>query len=165
VGKQVTELLPIPESSREITISPRSPLQRQQDAILFMPSLSNQIYQIHLDKSVLKYQLDFGKYWPNEDYLEKEKNNHPLKIAQNLAKNGYAAFLNYLDTKKVLHVNFEQEGKRFSFFYNKDSGQTLLFYNSNRNISQPLAATGTSFVSADYTEDQNPVLIFYELQW
>jgi hypothetical protein len=164
-GNKIIELLPIPEYSREITISPRHPLQKKRNTVLFMPSLSNQIYQIQHNKVGLKYQLDFGKYWPRKEYFENEKGKHPLKIAQNLVKNAYAAFFNYLDTKEVLHVNFEYENKPFSFFYNKNSGESILFYSSNQDISLPLTTAETSFVCAGYSEDNNPVLIFYDIKW
>ncbi|MDR3219931.1 MAG: 6-bladed beta-propeller [Dysgonamonadaceae bacterium] len=60
-GDKITELLPVPEFVREITISPRNPLQENRDTILFMPSLSNNIYQIYDKKIEVRYQLDFGK--------------------------------------------------------------------------------------------------------
>jgi hypothetical protein len=75
-------LLPVPEYSKEITISPRNPLQKfHADTILYLPSLCDKIYQIHGNEISLRYQLDFGKYWPGKTYFEKEKGNHPVKIA------------------------------------------------------------------------------------
>jgi hypothetical protein len=164
-GKTLIELLPIPEYSKEITISPRNPLQKfYNDTILYMPSLSDKIYQIHENEISLRYQLDFGKYWPRKEYFEKEKGKHPLKIAQNLVANDYAAFFNYLETKDILHVNFEYNHKPVSFYYNKNSGTSLLFNTADENLSFPLTVEGTSFVCAVYFEEKNPALIFYDVK-
>jgi hypothetical protein len=163
-GNTQTELLPVPEYSKEITISPRNPLQKfYNDTILYMPSLSNKIYQIQGNKISLRYQLEFGNYWPKKAYFEKEKNKHPLKIAQDLVANDYAIFLNYLETKEVLHVNFSHKEKAISFYYNKETGSSLLFSPVDENLSFPLTVEGASFVCAVYFEDKNPTLIFYDI--
>jgi hypothetical protein len=163
-GKPITELLPVPEYSKEITISPRNPLQKfHNDTILFMPSLSDKIYRIYGNEISLKYQLDFGKYWPGEEYFEQEKGNHPVKIAKDLAANNYAAFFNYLETEDVLHVNFEYKHQPVSFYYNKKSGTPFLFTLTDENLSFPLTVDGTSFVCAVYFENRNPTLIFYDI--
>jgi outer membrane murein-binding lipoprotein Lpp len=163
-GNTVTEHLPIPEYSKEITICPRNPLQKfYNDTILYMPSLNDKIYQIHGDEISLRYQLNFGKYWPGNEYFEKERGKHPLKIAQSLVANDYAAFFNYLETKDVLHVNFDHKHKPVSFYYNKKSGTSLLFSPKDENLSFPLTVDGTSFVCAIYFEDRNPTLIFYDI--
>jgi hypothetical protein len=165
-GKIITELLPVPEYAKSITIGPRQPLQKfHSDTILYMPSLSDKIYQIYGNEINLRYQLDFGKYWPNEKYFEQEQGKHPLKIAQNLVANEYAAFFNYLETKDILHVNFEYKDKPISFYYNKHSGESIFFHISDENISLPLAIAETSFVCVGYIEDKNPVLIFYDVSW
>ncbi|MDR1582936.1 MAG: 6-bladed beta-propeller [Prevotellaceae bacterium] len=163
-GNTITELLPISEYAKEITISPRNPLQKfYNDTILFMPPLSDQIYEIYENEISLRYQLNFEKYWPEKGYFEQEKGNHPLKIAQNLVANDYAAFFNYLETKEVLHVNFSYKHKPISFYYNKKSGTSLLFNIADENFSFPLTVEGSSFVRAVYFEDKNPMLIFYDL--
>jgi hypothetical protein len=165
-GNTVTELFPIPEYSKEITISPRNPLQKfLGDTILFMPSLSDQIYQIHENKISQRYQLDFGKYWPGKSYFEREKGKHPLKIAQDMLANDYAAFFNYLESKDVLHINFEHKHKPVSFYYNKKTGAKVLFHMSEENLSHPFVVDGTSFILAGYIEDKNPILIFYDIKW
>jgi hypothetical protein len=164
-GNTIKELLPIPKYAKEITISPRNPLQKfHNDTILYMPSLSHEIYQIHENEISLRYQLDFGKYWPRKEYFENEKGKHPLKIAQDLIANEYAAFFNYLETKDILHVNFDYKDKSVSFYYNKKSGETLLFSPADENLSFPLTVDGTSFVCAVYFENKNPTLVFYDIK-
>ena len=164
-GNTITELLPVPDYSKEITISPRNPLQKfSADTILYLPSLSDKIYQIHGNNISLKYQLDFGKYWPGEQYFEKEKGKHPLKIAKDLDANGYAVYLNYLETKDILHINFYHEHKPVAFYHNKISGASLLFTFADENLIFPLTVDGTSFVCAVYFEDKNPMLIFYDIK-
>jgi hypothetical protein len=162
-GTKLTELLPVPEFVREMTIRPRNPLQHLQDTVLFMPSLNNSIYQINGNEIKLRYKFDFGGKWPSKEYFANEKGKHPLKIAQNLMKNNYVAFLNYLETKDILHVNFEYQEKPYSLYYNKVSGKFILFYSSNEMF--PIATDKTSFVYVRYIEDRNPGLIFCDIKW
>lgn len=164
-GNQLAELLPIPEFVKEITISPRIPLQKYLDTLLFMPSMSNEIYCIYENESKLKYRIDFGSGWPSKSYLERAKGKHPLKISQDLIKDKYVIFLNYMENKDVLHLNFHYDSKNYSFYYNKHSGKSILFYMNNENVSFPLATTGSSFVCAQYVEDKNPGLMFYDIAW
>jgi hypothetical protein len=164
-GNRITELLPIPEFVRGITISSRNPLQRGSDALLFMPSMSSEIYSIHENESTLKYQISFGSRWPNESYLESKKRKHPFEISQDLLKDNYVAFLNYLESKDVLHLNFSYDSKDYSFYYNKLTGESTLFYTTNKDITFPLTTIENTFVCAQYIEDKNPILIFYDVVW
>ena len=168
-GNLITELLPVPEFVRKITISPFHPLQRDVDTLLFLPSMSNEIYRIYENEITLKYRIDFGRYWPSESYLKDTQGKHPLQIAQGLVKDRYVTFLNYLENNSVLHLNFYHGDKQYSFYYNKNSGKSILFYtnNENKNISFPLTTTGTTFVYVQYfmEEDRNPGLVFFDVKW
>jgi hypothetical protein len=164
-GEKITELLPVPELVQEITITPRNPLQKYADTLLFMPSLSNKIYGIHENNIALKYQVDFGGLWPGESYFEKVKGQHPLQIAQGLVKDNYVAFLNYLESREALYFDFKYDSNQYSYYYNKGNGKSIMFYNNNKEITVPLAVTGNTFVSVAYRDNSNPALIFYDVAW
>jgi len=130
-----------------------------------MPSMSNEIYSIHENESALKYQINFGNRWPDESYLKSKKGKHPFGIVQDLLKDNYVAFLNYLESSDVLHLNFSYDSRNYSFYYNRSSGQSTLFYTTNKDITFPLTTIGNTFVCVQYVEDKNPVLIFFDVAW
>jgi hypothetical protein len=164
-GEKITELLPVPEFVREITINPRNSFQRYADTLRYMPSLSNKIYSIQNNNIALKYQVDFGGLWPGESYFENVKGQHPLQIAQGLVKDNYVAFLNYLESREALYFDFKYDNNQYSYYYNKDNGKSIMFYNNNKDITVPLTVTGNTFICAMYSDNRNPGLMFYDIAW
>jgi hypothetical protein len=164
-GETIKELLSIPEYLKEITITPRNPLQKIQDTVLYLPSLSNLVYQIVDNQIALRYQFDFGKSWPGKGFFESKKGNHPLQIAQDLEKDEYVSFLNFLESKDVIHSNFYFGDKLFSYYYNKNSEKAILFYSTDRTLTPPITVLESSFVCVRYVEDHNPGLIFLDIKW
>jgi hypothetical protein len=164
-GETIKELLSIPEYAKEITISPRNPFQKMQNTVLFLPSLSKEVYQIVDNQIALRYQFDFGKLWPNEAYFKSKKGKHPLQIAQDLEKDKYISFINFLESKDVIHSNFYSGDKLFSYYYNKNSDKSILFYSTDQALVPPIAISESSFVCAQYIEDHNPGLIFFDIKW
>ncbi|MDL2241949.1 6-bladed beta-propeller [Bacteroidales bacterium OttesenSCG-928-L03] len=163
-GQKKAALIDVPEEYLNITISPRHPLQKYGDTILYMPSLNPSIYNVINNEAILRYQIDFGKYWPSDNYFETAKSNHPLKIAQGLVKDNYAGFLNFIETKDILHLNFEYNGK-ISYYKNKHSGKTIMFYHTDEQFDFPITADETSFICVAYREDGSPALIFFDIDW
>jgi hypothetical protein len=161
-GGIIKELLSVPEYLKEITISPRNPLQKLQDTILYLPSLSNEVYQIVDNQIALRYQFDFGKSWPGKIFFEKEKGKHPLQITQDLVNDKYVSFLNFLESKDVIHANFYWDGddKLFSYYYNKNSEKSILFYSTDQTLSPPITISESSFVCAICGRPQSRFDIF-----
>ena len=58
------------------------------------------------------------------------------------------------------------EGKNYSFYYNKHTKQTLLIAMEDDGFSFPLGTYENEFVSIKYKEDTGaPILIFYTVNF
>jgi hypothetical protein len=148
-----------------MTFNPRASLQRCNNKIFYLPTMSNCIYVLDGISSGLAYSVDFGKNWPSKDFCSQMKNTHPLKIRKIMFENKYVCFLNYIQTKDVLHLDFYKE-KNYSFYYNKDTKKTLLISMEDNSFSFPLATYENEFVSVKYKEDTGvPILIFYTVNF
>jgi len=163
----IANVLPIPDFLNQMAISPNNPLQQLKDTVLYMPSLNNAIYKIYDNMIEKKYDIDFGAKWPKRDFFEQRKNDHIGKIANDIANNGYVGFLNFLESNTYLHLNFYYNDRNSCvwYFYNKTTGQSIMFRNTNKDISQPVAVEETTFVCVRYTENSNPFLVFFDLKW
>jgi len=164
-GKLLDQLFPSDPSTVGITFTPRAPLQRHQDILFFLPALSNCIYALDGDGAKVAYQIDFGKDWPSEEFCERMKNTHPLKIRELMFENNYICFLNYIQTRDVLHLDF-YKGKRYSFYYNKMTKKSLLISMEDESFSYPLTTYGDEFVFVKYHEVTGaPTVVFYTVNF
>ena len=164
-GDDIANLLPIPDFLKEMTIVSYNPLQEVGDTVLYMPSLNNAIYKIYDNKIEKKYQIDFGTKWPGRNFFESRKNDHIAKIANDITSGGYVSFLNFLESNAYLHLNFYYNDSPVWYFYNKTTGQSIMFRNTNKDVSQPLAVDGNTFICVRYLENSNPTLVFFDLRW
>jgi hypothetical protein len=127
--------------------------------------MSNCIYRLDGTSSKPAYSIDFGKDWPSKEFCSQMKQAHPLKIRERMLENNCVCFLNYLQTKDVLHIDFHK-GKNYSFYYSKKTKQTLLVAMEDDSFSFPLATYENEFISVKYKEDTGaPVLIFYTVDF
>jgi len=161
-GKRLNDFIDIPGYLKEMTVSPREPLQTLNDTILFLPSLSNKIYNVYEDSVQVRYSIDFEHGWPNRNFFENMKGEHPLKIGQTLSAS-YVAFLNFLENRSILYLTFSYKKEQYSYYLNKATGQDILCKVPENEV--PLTTTNLEFVTAIYPEDLNPRLIFYTVKW
>ncbi|MDR0972937.1 MAG: 6-bladed beta-propeller [Prevotellaceae bacterium] len=164
-GQLIKELLPIPKHAKNMNIQPFAPLQSlPNDTIVFLPPFSNRIYQIYNDTIIQqRYFLDFGDHWPAPSYTENRDDVYT--VSQELISYGYVIFVNYTETAELLHIYFTLMGKQYSYFYNKQTKQSVLIDNDLSHISEQVkGAFGSSFVYASYEED-GTALILFELDW
>ena len=164
-GKHLNSFFPADSSVLGITLNSREPLQRTENELFFLPVLSNRIYSLQDDEPSLVYQIDFGKYWPDNNFCEQMKKVHPLKIRQFMFENNYVCFLNYIQTKDVLHIDFYKD-KNYSLYYNKQTKQSLLVAMEDESMSFPLATYGNEFVFIKYNEITGaPTVVFYTVNF
>lgn len=158
-------LFPVDPSTVGITFNPREPLQKFNQKMYFLPTLSNCIYVLEKETPKLIYEIDFGKYWPSKEFCERVKDMHPLKIRETMFDNNYVCFLNYIQTNDILHLDFYKE-KRYSFYYNKKTKQSLLLAMEDENISFPLTTYKDEFVFVNYSKiTGDPILVFYTVDF
>lgn len=165
-GNAISDFFPADTTKIGITFTPRMPLQKQDDRIFFLPAMDNCIYELNGEEPHLAYQIDFGGDWPSKAFCESVKRLHPLKIRNMVMENHYACFLNYLQTKEVLHIDFHKDKKNYSFYYNKETGQSLLVPMEDENMTLPLTTYNNQFVFAKYSDQTGePVLLFYDVNF
>ncbi|MDR0972799.1 MAG: 6-bladed beta-propeller [Prevotellaceae bacterium] len=162
-GKIEQEMLPRPDYVKGITITPYNPLQKYVgDTILYMPSVSNRIYQIADGKIQQRYLLDYGVHWPNEDFLDKQPD--VIQALSEMSRKDYVLFPQYLETPEVLHLNYQYNGKLYSFYYNKRTKQSVFVDDKAVGLPAPIATIGNSFVSTIFGEEST-ILVIFNLQW
>ncbi|NDV58510.1 6-bladed beta-propeller [Bacteroides sp. 519] len=165
-GKMLDKFFPsTPLNPSVAAFNPRKSLRKYGTGISFLPTVSNCIYLLDGNKSKAMYEIDFGKDWPSKDFFEKAANMHPLKVREQILDNNYAFFLNYIQTKDVLHIDF-YKGKNYSFYYNKKTKQSLLLSMEDENVSFPLATYNDEFIFIKYNEDTGePIVVFYTVDF
>jgi len=142
----------------------RNSLQECGNRIFYLPTLSNYIYSLDNDEPQKAYRIDFGKDWPTEDFFEKANGVHPLKVRQKLFESGYVCFLNFIQTKDILHLDFNR-GKNYSFYYNKVTKQSLLLPMEDDSVSFPVGVFNDQFIFASYKDTGEPFLVFYDVDF
>jgi hypothetical protein len=144
--------------------NPRNSLQKCDGELFFLPTFSNYIYSLNNDEPQAIYKIDFGSHWPTEEFFEKSDRMHPLKVRERLIGNDYVCFLNFIQTKDVLHLDFHR-GKNHSFYYNKNTKQSLLLPMEDESISFPIGVFYDQFIFVSYMKTGEPFLVFYTVDF
>lgn len=165
-GNLLSSFFPTNPSTRGITFNPRNPFQKCDNKLFYLPTLSKNIYTLENENPILTYQIDFGKDWPSEEFCESVKDMHPLRIREMMFKKNYICFLNCIQTKDVLHIDFYKEKKYYSFYYNKLTKKSILIPMEDENISLPLATFEDEFIFVNYSKKTGePILVFYTVDF
>jgi hypothetical protein len=144
--------------------NPRHSLQKCDGELFFLPTFSNCIYGLNTDGPQTIYEIDFGNHWPAEEFFEKSDGMHPLKVREQLIGSEYVCFLNFIQTKDVLHLDFHK-GKNYSFYYNKNTKQSLLLPMEDKSISFPVGVSYDQFIFVSYWDTGEPFLVFYAVDF
>lgn len=164
-GKLLSTFFPSNPSTVGITFNPRNPFQQCGKNLFYLPTLSNNIYVLEGDSSRIAYHIDFGDDWPSDDFCKSVNKLHPLEIRNMVLEKNYAAFLNCIQTKDVLHIDFYKQ-KQYSFYYHKKTKKSLLISMEDKLFSLPLAAYNDEFVFAKYNELTGaPTIVFYTVNF
>ncbi|WP_280751868.1 MULTISPECIES: 6-bladed beta-propeller [unclassified Parabacteroides] len=164
-GNYLKSFFPSDPSTLGMSFETRYPLQQFGDYMFFLPTLSNSIYALKGEESSLAYQIDFGNAWPSKEFCESVQNIHPLKMRESMLEKGYVCFLNFLQTKDVLQLDFHKD-KNYSFYYNKETGKSILISMDDDSISLPLGTYDDKFITVKYNENTGAVtVIFYTVNF
>lgn len=139
------------------------PLSITKNRIVYQPSMSNSIYDIYKDSIYQKYEIDFGKYWPDTNELEQLKDYDPNTLVNELRKK-YVLFPSLLEKDETIFVCFSFDGNLYTFFKNKKSGvQKTFVWDKDSDLSLPIGVIDNQFVSVKYNETLSPMLLFYNV--
>lgn len=167
-GAIVADMIAIPEWLKGVTISPRCPLQRTGQGVFYMPGVTPVIYQLTDTLVTPVYEIDFKSGWPSESYFREKRGTHPLSLAQSMSsRDGKVCFLNFLNGKNVLYLDFEYKGEVFCLFYNKETGQRKYFHPRDDHSGGllPVGVDGDTFIYVKRTKDDIPGFLFLDLDW
>ena len=164
-GTTYCHLFPIKDFLKNITFSPKTPLKKYDELILYQPSMSNYIYEFSNDSLHLRYVMDFGTSWPNENELSRLKDLHPMEIMKELTNKNYVMFPNFIEGKKFICIDFFLNNKRNVSFVKKfDNTGYTFHWEEYYKIEPPIATWDDFFVSVEYHEEKSPTLVFFSIK-
>ena len=162
-GKTLQTLFPRDKVLENMTFSPFNPLTKISDTILYLPPMNSAVYEVHQDLYKQKYAFNFGRLWPNNEELEKLKDQHPMDIVKTLTKKGYVLFPNFLENRKHICLNFTVDNKKIVAFFDKKNKKNIVVNwesDQNDDLSLPITADENKFICAKYSE-QSPVKLLF----
>ncbi len=124
--EQETEVLPVPELLQGMTtVEVRSLTPLYDGSINYLPAMQPRVYSLRSGKAQVKYELDFGGLWPDDETIEKEYagNSWARKI-----RNFPINLLKVEENEKWVAVSFLNEDKNYVYIHNKatDKGTTYV---------------------------------------
>lgn len=165
-GNTVIDIFPKRKNMDNFNVTPLTTLWEFQDTIRYLPSVSNNVYSIVDNNVEVKYHFDFGSFWPNEDFINRVKDEtFPLFVGRALTDEGYAVYVNYMESKSFVHVNFYRNNQFYMTFMNKYTGATKTFTDKNKTLGRPYTFIDDEIVMVidSPNNDDNPALVFVAL--
>lgn len=168
-GKVQKHLLDVREMYENYTIAPMASLQKTGDTLRYLPPMNNSLYSIVNGEISKRYHFDFGKNWPDESFIDKNKNEHPMDMVKLISESNYICFLSFLESEEILHLNFTYKDDFIMAFHNKKSGKTNIYKDPNKILVYPVAIHDNQLVMVKYLDDTNekknfnPTLMFTQL--
>lgn len=167
-GEKLVSFFPVEDYKKNLTFSPMIPLFLYDEReVLYVPSMSNEVYHIENDTAYTKYRFDFAGKWASNDYLKSVSNTSPTDILKKIASDNYVLFPNILETKKHVYLDYytDLETKRYAY-YDKSTGK-LQHFEIGKEFDGDFTVIGIrndSFVTAKSTEDGTTVLLFFSFK-
>lgn len=143
----------IPKELKEVTVIPYYSFIQLNNELHNLPAMQNVIYSCEEGKIGIRYQLDFGKYFPDREYLNKIKRMHPVKMMDRLVEDGYVTELNFLEDENLLELSFSIKNEYYIYVYDKKSKKNILLKDKEKNFIRPLALHNGCFYFAKAVED------------
>lgn len=126
------KFLPIPDELKQLNTSIGMSFAKVGKDIHYYTGLRDTIYSINKNKIRPIYHLNFGKAWPNKEFLKEAKNK--LINYVNIRRSSDFVYSIYcLENDEILVVNFWLKDKNYSFIYNKRNKKHLLYEQSKFN--------------------------------
>lgn len=182
------------EKTMSIHFSPRQSLFHVDDALVFVPTYNDTIYNVFEDRVEPRMRIDFGEQWVDEAFVYNQAlGKDPMLFMQKLADQNFIYFFNLMENRTHIYMDFYCKGGAYaSVIDKKDNSNTLVKFSDPDAQMKPLASHGDYFVfplaqsefariadSNNYTfagkasmveinnklnEESNPVLMFVKFK-
>ena len=167
----------------------------QDNEMRFYPFFSNIVYTVNSDSLHIKYRLSFDEHkLPNQKLFTKHRYSRDIMRELTMGRNSWIRFIHILETDMDLTVKYFIKGDLYICSYNKVSGQTIHFkyYQiiddigiggqfpvpvgkyENRIIGeirpsyfdrQQVKNSQLKELTEELTEEDNPILVFYNMRF
>lgn len=167
-GEKLVSFFPVEDYKKDLTFSPMIPLFHYDDSeVLYLPSMSNEVYYIENDTAYTKYRFDFAGKWASNDYLKSVSNTSPTDILKKIFDDNYVLFPNILETKKYVYLDYYSDLEtKYHAYYDKTTGKFHPF-EIGREFAGDFSVVGISndsFITATSTEEGNTGLLFFSFK-
>ncbi len=117
---EYTTVLTVPDFAKGITVIELQPLQTAPDGTMsYLPVMEPRIYSLCDGKAHIRYNLDFGPVWPDEETLKKNfTGNDWLRKSRDFPIQS----MRFHESDKYLAVGFRYDDRLFVTIYDKESG-------------------------------------------
>ena len=168
----------------KVNLRTRKRFQTRGDTCYYLPSLSHVVYTLDGLEAKPRYSFDFGSHGIS-DALAEELNGIPssMAIIQRLQDEGKVLYLDFYETAHQIALCFNLGTERYTWVYDKSSGEQYCCSHRHETpsfIQSDIYATDAdSFITLipamqylesfqsekelDLSENDNPVLVIYEL--
>ena len=134
------EILPVPELVKGMTVvGLRSLAPLKDGTINYLPEMQPKVYSLHDGKASLKYVLDFGSLWPDDDTMKKEYNNDYW--ASNIRKFPVNR-LKIDENQDWVGISFTNKENNYIYLYDKKNKEGLTYIDDTQEYYAPLALIG-----------------------
>lgn len=131
------EVIKVPEYLKGMTKIGLQTFSRLDDGTInYLPSLEPRIYSLYEGKARLKYELDFGNLWPDEDTMKREYQGNSWARKMNKFP---IQSLNAVENGSYLVVSFNYNQSRHIFVYEKKNSQGEIFIDDTNQFYAPEA--------------------------
>lgn len=133
-------MLPVPTMLDGITISPRSNFNKYDNSVIaYMPSMEPVIHTLKDGKITESLAINFGKYWPDDDFFEKYSKTDIYTIVNTLSSEDYVMNLSFVENKEWIVIDFSIKDNYFISITKKDKSKNYLIKSNKDNaIGYPI---------------------------
>lgn len=130
-------IAPIDKNLEDVTIASVHSLTNIGGKVSYKVPSSTKVLGLNGGKACVRYDFDFGKYWPGEDVLKSGR--HPLLIVQDLKNGDWVRDLRFIESEEMICLSFLKLNHFYYFVYDKRSGRGKTFVEEDKDkYSHPL---------------------------
>lgn len=134
------EILKVPELIQGMTVvNIRSLIPIYDGTINYLPALEPKVYSLHDGTASLKYILDFGSLWPDDDTFKKKFTGDSW--APNM-RNFPIDRIKIIENSDWVSVSFFSKGDGYFYLYNKRNQKGKTYHDDTQEYYTPSALVG-----------------------
>jgi hypothetical protein len=129
-GKLINKFLPTKKYLENFVFIASSPFLPYKKTINYQGVFDNNIYSFYQDSMSIKYNIDFGKKWPDKKVftkLLKIKTNNPQVYYNKLKDEGYILHMNFFESDNFMHIYFYEHDIIYNVFFSKNTWKSKGF--------------------------------------